>query len=186
MKTSQYTFAEYSPAWPSEFEQESQRLRTLLGAELIDVHHIGSTSVPGLPAKPIIDVLPIVHDIERIDERTRRLEAAGYRAWGEYGLRGRRYFTKDHHTLRTHNLHFYEQGHSDIERHLAFCAYLGQHKEARDEYAALKRNVYATHPADIAAYNNGKDAWIKRTERLAIDWFRRRGVPPPMERDTAR
>ena len=65
VKPSQYTFVDYSPEWPREFEQEAHRLRTLLEAELTAVHHIGSTSVPGLPAKPIIDVLPVVRDIER-------------------------------------------------------------------------------------------------------------------------
>src|SRR5262245_48196142 len=92
---SQYTFDDYSPTWPDEFNQEAERLKTLLGDRLTAVHHIGSTSVPGLAAKPIIDLLPLVRSIESIDSLTPRLEQAGYQAWGEYGLVGRRYFTKD-------------------------------------------------------------------------------------------
>jgi len=169
---SRYRFADYSPEWPSEFEREAARLGLLLGGELIRVHHIGSTAVQGLPAKPIIDLLPVVRDIERIDDYTPKFEIAGYKKWGEYGLPGRRYFTKDQATYRTHNVHIFQQGNPEIERHLAFCAYLSNHKNVRDEYAALKREVYARHPADIAAYHDGKNTWIKRIERLALDWYR--------------
>jgi GrpB-like predicted nucleotidyltransferase (UPF0157 family) len=82
---SRYRFAEYSSEWPREIEREAKRWRELLGAELIEVHHIGSTSVPGLAAKPIIDVLPLVREIGRVDaiERGlggRRLQGLG-RVW---------------------------------------------------------------------------------------------------------
>jgi GrpB-like predicted nucleotidyltransferase (UPF0157 family) len=102
---SRYSFAEYSPDWPLEFQREAERLKPLLGESLIAVHHIGSTSVPGLAAKPIIDLLPVVHDIAAVDNRSRAMEEAGYQAWGEYGLPGRRFFTKDCGEFRTHNIH---------------------------------------------------------------------------------
>jgi GrpB-like predicted nucleotidyltransferase (UPF0157 family) len=167
-----YTFTEYSPEWKLEFEREAKRLQFLLEEELIDIHHIGSTSVPGLAAKPIIDLLPIVKNIERIDEHTARLQNAGYKPWGEYGLPGRRLFTKDCDGYRTHNIHIYQANNPDIERHLAFCAFLRSHEQMRQAYAALKREVYARHPADIAAYNDGKDAWIKQIEPVAVEWYR--------------
>jgi GrpB-like predicted nucleotidyltransferase (UPF0157 family) len=169
-----YTFTDYSPDWPAAFEQEAERLRTLLGEKLVAVHHIGSTSVPGLAAKPIIDLLPLVGAIAAVDERTPLFREAGYRDWGEYGLPGRRYFTRDRHGVRTHNLHVYQSGDPAVERHLAFCAYLRRHEPVRREYEALKRAVYARHPADIPAYNDGKDAWIKRIEPLALQWYRLR------------
>ena len=169
---SQYTFTEYSPAWPEAFHQEAERLKSLLGDELISVHHIGSTSVPGLAAKPIIDLLPLVRTIETLDDLTPMLEHAGYQAWGEYGLVGRRYFTKDRGAYRTHNIHIYQVDNPDIDRHLAFCAYLRNHAQLCDEYAALKREVYARHPSDIAAYNDGKNAWIKAVEAVALEWYR--------------
>jgi GrpB-like predicted nucleotidyltransferase (UPF0157 family) len=172
---SQYTFTDYSPEWPSEFKQEAERLQALLGDELVTVHHIGSTSVPGLAAKPIIDLLPLVRNIAHIDDRTSMLQEAGYQAWGEYGLAGRRYFTKDRGVFRTHNVHIYQADHPEVERHLAFCAYLRSHEQARTEYEALKREVYARHPADNAAYNDGKNVWIKQLEPLAIEWYRQQG-----------
>lgn len=175
MTPSKYTFAEYSPDWPAAFAREAERLRALLGDELVIAHHVGSTSVPGLAAKPIIDLLPLVRDIGRIDDLAPRLVEAGYRAWGEYGLPGRRYFTRDDGEVRTHNVHIYQSGNPDTDRHLAFCAYLRGHEEARREYEALKREVYARHPADIGAYNDGKDAWIKRIEPIALAWYREQG-----------
>lgn len=167
-----YTFSDYSPAWPRAFAEEADRWRALLGDEMVAIHHIGSTSVPGLAAKPIIDLLPLVRAIERLDTLTPSLTAAGYVAWGEYGLPGRRLFTKDQGALRTHNVHVYQTENPEVERHLAFCAYLREHADVRTEYAALKRAVYAQHPADIAAYNFGKDAWIKRVEQEALSWYR--------------
>ena len=169
---SQYTFTDYSPAWPVAFNREAERLKSLLGDELITVHHIGSTSVPGLAAKPIIDLLPLVRSIEALDRLTPMLEHAGYQAWGEYGLPGRRYFTKDRDSYRTHNIHIYQADNLDVERHLAFCAYLRSYAPVRDEYAALKRDLYAQHPADISAYNDGKNEWIKAVEAVALEWYR--------------
>lgn len=167
-----YTFTDYSIDWPLEFSREVTRLKALLDDELVTVHHIGSTSVPALASKPIIDLLPLVRDIARIDQRTNVLEQAGYKAWGEYGLARRRYFTKDRGDYRTHNIHMYQVDDPSIERHLAFCAYLRSHEQTRVEYEALKRRVYARHPADVEAYNDGKDAWIKELEPLAIAWYR--------------
>jgi GrpB-like predicted nucleotidyltransferase (UPF0157 family)/ribosomal protein S18 acetylase RimI-like enzyme len=170
---SRYTFATYSSAWPAEFAREAARLRQLVGERLVAVHHVGSTSVPGLAAKPVIDLLPLVHDIAELERRTSVLQDAGYRAWGEFGLPGRRYFTKDRDGERTHNLHFYSAADPAVERHLAFCRYLREHAAARDEYEALKRLAHAAHPSDVLAYNGAKTAWIRRIEPIAVDWFRR-------------
>lgn len=74
--------------------------------------------------------------------------------------------------MRTHNIHIDEAENPEVERHIAFAAYLRAHDSIRDEYAALKRYVYERHPADITAYNDGKDAWIKRVQVEAVGWFR--------------
>jgi len=169
---SKYSFTDYNPEWPKEFELEAARLRALLGSEVVAIYHIGSTSVPGLAAKSVIDLLPAVREITRIDDLAPVFEQAGYHAWGEYGIPGRRYFTKDRGKVRTHNVHIFQEGDPGIERHLAFSEYLKSHVEVREEYAALKREVFARHPSDMSAYNDGKDAWIKRTEKLALEWYR--------------
>lgn len=169
-----YTFTTYSPEWPLAFQQEAKQLTGLLGDLLVTVHHIGSTSVPGLAAKPIIDLLPVVRDIAQVDEYTAVLEQANYKPWGEYGIPGRRFFTKDRAGYRTHNIHMFQVGDPAIERHLAFCAYLRNHPDVRDEYEALKQENYARYPADIAGYNESKSAWIKRIEQVALAWYRQR------------
>jgi hypothetical protein len=115
-----------------------------LGDELVVVHHIGSTSVPGLAAKPIIDLLPEARSLVLIDELTPAFERAGYVAKGENGLQGRRYFTRDREGYRTHNVHIYQAGDPDIERHLAFRDYLRSHAQVRDEYGGNARSSPVT------------------------------------------
>lgn len=169
-----YTFSEYSPDWPREFEREASRLRGYFGDEIIEIHHVGSTSVPGLAAKAIIDLLPVVKEIEAADKLTPLLEKEGYRAWGEYGLAGRRYFSKDRNGYRTHNIHIYGEGNPDILRHVAFCAYLRAHEKERREYEALKRTLFTRYPADIDRYTDGKTKFITHLETVAIDWYKQK------------
>jgi GrpB-like predicted nucleotidyltransferase (UPF0157 family) len=92
---SRYAFSEYSVHWSAAFEREAACLCQLLGAEEVEVHQIGSTSVPGLAAKPIIDLLPFGHGLEVVDGINERFEEAGDKVWGEYWIPGRRFFTKD-------------------------------------------------------------------------------------------
>jgi GrpB-like predicted nucleotidyltransferase (UPF0157 family) len=144
----------------------------LLSSEQVSIHHIGSTAVSGLAAKPIIDLLPVVRSIERIDTLAAVLEAAGYRAWGGYGLPGRRYFTRDDENgVRTHNVHVYGEHNPEIVRHLAFRDYLRAHSAVCREYEEMKRQAYALHPADIQRYSDAKNDWIKRVECEALVRF---------------
>ena len=167
-----YELVAYSPDWPAAFEREAAALRALLGEELVQVHHIGSTSVPGLAAKPVIDMLPVVRDVRFLDDHAAVLVRAGCTAWGEYGLPGRRYFTRERDGRRTHHLHCYGAGDPEIERHLAFAEYLRAHPEARAQYEAIKREGFARFPDDIDGYCAFKDAWIKAAERWALAWRR--------------
>lgn len=173
--TSRYTFQEYSSDWPERFEREAGRIRRLLAEEIVAVHHIGSTAVSGLAAKPIIDVLPVVRDIERVDRYIGALRAAEYHPWGAYGLPGRRYFTRDRNGIRKANVHIFQEGNPEITRHVAFRDYLRAHSPVRDTYAQVKQSHYARHPADVGAYNDAKDAWVKRVEQQALEWCAGRG-----------
>src|SRR5512133_3544140 len=170
--TSLYTFSEYSSDWPQEFEREAARLRGYFHSVIITIHHIGSTSIPGLAAKPIIDLLPVVSSIQTVDDLTPILEKEGYRAWGEYGLPGRRFFTRDRNGYRTHNIHVYPEDHPDIERHVAFSTFLRHHAVERKEYEAVKRAAFAKYPTDINGYMDEKNDWIQNLEPIAIEWFR--------------
>ncbi|WP_054332324.1 GrpB family protein [Merdimmobilis hominis] len=164
------TVAPYNPQWPQLFEEEAKSLRALLGENLVALFHIGSTSVPGLAAKPIIDILPVVQDIDALDALTPQFAELGYEAMGEFGLPGRRYFRKGGEN-RTHQIHAFQYDNlGEIGRHLAFRDYLRAHPGARDSYAALKIQLASQFPADIDGYCDGKDAFVKEMERSALLW----------------
>ncbi|WP_312117471.1 GrpB family protein [Brevibacillus reuszeri] len=164
------TVTPYNEAWVHQFSQEAKILRGLFGDELLEIHHIGSTAVPGLKAKPIIDMLPVVKDIERIDSYHEAMRQLGYVPRGEFGLEGRRYFPKGGDN-RTHHVHIYQTGHPAIDRHLAFRDYLRSHPEVAKAYGTLKEGLALRYPHDPAAYVNGKEAWVLTTEKVALEWF---------------
>ena len=164
----------HDPAWKGKFEVEAAALRSALGDEALAVHHIGSTSVPGLRAKPTIDVLIEVREIGKLDGLEAQMAERGYEAWGEYGIPGRRFFTRDRGPERLCNVHAFEAGSPGVERHLAFRDHLIQHPETARAYGDLKRNLAERFPADMEAYMEGKDAFIKEAEGKALSRTRSR------------
>lgn len=165
----------YQPAWPAAFESEASRVAQALGDAGGALHHIGSTSVPGLAAKPIIDMLLEVSDLAALDRRSDALVAQGWEAKGEFGLPGRRYFRKtDAQGRRTHHLHAFEAGSAEARRHLAFRDYLIAHPDVASAYGTLKRALAAAHPEDMSAYMDGKDPFIKDHEARALRWVSQR------------
>ena len=165
----------YDPSWPSRYRREAALLREALGDCLVEIHHIGSTSVPGLWAKPIIDILPVVTAVEEADRRRAALEALGYEYLGEFGIPGRRYLRKGG-ERRTHQVHLFgRESQDEIRRHLAVPAYLRCHPDAARDYAQLKRRLARRFPRDIDGYCDGKDAFVKALERAALDWWETAG-----------
>jgi GrpB-like predicted nucleotidyltransferase (UPF0157 family) len=111
----------YAPAWKGAFEAEANALRSVLGDEALAIHHIGSTSVPDLRAKPTIDLLLVeAREIEILDDLEAKMAEKDYEAWGEYDIPGRRFFTRDYGPDRLCNAHVFEAGILEIARHLAF------------------------------------------------------------------
>lgn len=163
---------EYDPMWKEKYETEAARLREILKDILISIDHIGSTSVEGLTAKPIIDILPVVTDIERVDDYNAEFEALGYECMGEYGIPGRRYFRKGGEEHRAFHIHIFGQDSiHDIRRHLAVRDYLRSHKEVADAYGDLKKKLALQFPNDIDGYCDGKDAFVKNLEKKALAWY---------------
>jgi GrpB-like predicted nucleotidyltransferase (UPF0157 family) len=160
----------YRPEWPALFEAEARLLATAFGSNLIAIHHIGSTSVPGLSAKPIIDFMPVVHSLERIDDAEAALVALGYTPPGENGIPGRRYFTKGSEENRTHHVHAYEPDHYEVTTHLNFRDYLRAHPETAEAYGRLKTELAQQFPRDIDGYSASKDAFIKGIIQKAAVW----------------
>ncbi|SDX05222.1 GrpB domain, predicted nucleotidyltransferase, UPF0157 family [Marininema mesophilum] len=162
---------DYDPQWKEGFQEEREQLREAFGPEWVEGHHIGSTSVPGLAAKPILDFLIEVREIERVDSLAGNLKAIGYQGWGEYGIPGRRYFNKGE-DERTHHVHVFAQGHPDVHRHLVFRDYLIQHPEVARIYGELKKESAQRFPTDIKSYMDSKDGFIKEIEAKALEWGR--------------
>jgi len=157
--------------WPSAFASEAARIREALGDLDHEIHHIGSTSIKGVFAKPIIDMLLLVEDLHELDARSQRLERAGYEAKGEYGIPQRRYFRlHSPQGARTHHLHSFIRASEGAVRHLAFRDYMNQHPKAARAYSNLKRELAAKYPNDSNSYIAGKDAFVKQHELLALAW----------------
>lgn len=165
---------EYQDTWTKQFESEADNLRVVFDQEVVAIHHIGSTSVPGLRAKPIIDILLVVRDLTKVDRYNESMVALGYTPRGENGIPGRRYFCKGA-MHRTHHVHTFGQGSQlDIERNLAFRDYLRSHPEALRQYADLKARLASQFPHDTHAYQDGKAAFCAELERVALLWYRNR------------
>jgi GrpB-like predicted nucleotidyltransferase (UPF0157 family) len=163
----------HDPKWTAAFEEERARLDALLGKDLVAVHHIGSTAIPGIPAKPIIDVLVVVRAIESVDEKTPAMVGAGYRSFGEFGIPGRRYFVRGFDPARTHHVHVYGEGTVRIADHLEFRDYMIAHPERAAAYGRLKVGLARRFPHNIEGYMRGKDEFIRETIDLAARWARR-------------
>ncbi|HMJ64085.1 MAG TPA: GrpB family protein [Candidatus Binatia bacterium] len=169
----------YDRLWVEEFRREAALISGILGAELLSIHHIGSTAIPGISAKPVIDVMPVVSDIQRVDAFSAAMERIGYCAKGEYGIAGRRFFVKGDDASRTHHVHTYEPDNPEVRRHLEFRNYLRAHPEDAQEYSRLKIQLAERFRDDIDGYMAGKDASIKSILLRAQSCARKQSASVP-------
>jgi GrpB-like predicted nucleotidyltransferase (UPF0157 family) len=162
----------HDPSWAALANAEGDRLCQTLGGILITVHHIGSTAIPDIHAKPILDLMPVVVSIEQLEDYQEVIASIGYDWRGEFGLPGRRYCTRNDPATgrRLVNAHCYQQGSSEIDRHLAFRDYLRDHPDLARAYEQEKQRCRALHADDIATYTDCKDDWIRRVEAEALLW----------------
>lgn len=163
--------SEYDPAWPLKYETEKEKIEAILEHNCIALYHIGSTSVPGLAAKPIIDIMAAVRSLEQADAAAEKFSRIGYEYLGEFGIPGRRYLRKGG-DERTHQIHIFQaDDRKNIERHLAFRDYLRTHEEERREYAALKKELARRFPYDIDGYCDGKEEFVRAMEKQALSQY---------------
>ena len=161
----------HDPLWRDAFEAEAKLVAAALGDNVAAVHHVGSTAIPDIYAKPVIDLLVEVLDIAGVDARSPAMESLGYEVMGEYGIPGRRYFRKDDREgVRTHHIHAFESGSAEVERHLAFRDYMTAHPLDAQRYSELKRKLAEENPQSMDGYMDGKDAFIKEMDRRAARW----------------
>lgn len=160
---------EFSEKWAEMFLSEAQFLKSIFGDEIIKFEHFGSTSVPGMKAKPVIDMMCIVKDIEKVDTFNEIMANLGYDIAGEWGISGRRLFRKGGDN-RTHHIHFYQFDNPQIERHLIFRDYLRSHPEEVARYSKFKEEL-AYRFENTSEYSPAKKTFVKEMEEQALLWF---------------
>lgn len=165
-----HLLCEPDPKWRDLAAVEAQLWTTLIGPALIACHHIGSTSVPDLAAKPVIDLLPVITSAAAFLPQSAALTTAGYEAMGAFGLQGRLYFRKNAPDgTRMIQAHVYVQGDPSITRHIAFRDLLRADVNVRQSYDAMKRRADTDSKGDIHRYMDIKDPWITKYERIALE-----------------
>ncbi|MFZ7942952.1 GrpB family protein [Neobacillus sp. 19] len=160
---------DFSEDWHRMFQEEAQFLKTIFGDMVIRFEHFGSTSVQGMKAKPVIDMMCIVKDINKVDEFNPRMESLGYDVAGEWGIAGRRLFRKGGEN-RTHHIHFYQFNNPQIERHVVFRDYLRAHPEEVARYSHFKEEL-ANRFENTSDYSPAKKYFVKEMEQCALNWF---------------
>ena len=156
-------------AWAERYQEERARLAAALGPRVLDIQHVGSTAIPGLLAKPILDLAIAVTSFEAAAACIAPLEALGYLYRGENGIPRRHYFVlraPDGETTLVH-VHMLEIGSAEWEKHLLFRDYLRAHPEDARAYTALKQGLVEQFRDDRLAYTEGKAAFIARILALA-------------------
>ncbi|HEY9722150.1 MAG TPA: GrpB family protein [Oscillatoriaceae cyanobacterium] len=159
----------YNPAWPALFEAERARIAAALGDRLAALEHVGSTSVPGLAAKPIIDILAGVVRLEQAGACIEPIVALGYtyRPDLETVMPERRFFCRETDGVRSHNLHLVAIDSEFWERHLLFRDYLRARPRVAAHYETLKRVLRDRFVDDMGAYTDNKTPFIRQVEELA-------------------
>jgi len=156
----------YTVEWKRLFEEEKNRLQAVIGEYVLDIQHVGSTSIPGMAAKPIIDIGIAVRNFKEAAVCIEPIEQLGYEYRGENGIPRRHFFVKrDPRT--THHVHVNEVDGRDWENQVFFRDYLIQHPGMAQEYAELKLELAQQFPLDRLAYLDGKAEFIERVLRLA-------------------
>jgi GrpB-like predicted nucleotidyltransferase (UPF0157 family) len=168
--TNTIVVVDYDPTWPVRFEQEKAQILAVAGEYIEDIQHVGSTSVPGLAAKPIIDILVAIRDLALVEKTVEPLQSLGYGYFGEFGIPERHFFPKpppSGWSHRTHHIHMVLKNSNQWENQLRFRDYLRTHADARQEYAALKRTLALEFADNREGYTDAKQDFVFATLRKA-------------------
>jgi GrpB-like predicted nucleotidyltransferase (UPF0157 family) len=162
----------YDPRWPGEFAAEARRLRAALGELALRIDHNGSTAVPGLDAKPVIDIQISVAGLKPLSAYGERLESAGYVHVPHADDEFCPFFHRPAEWPHSHHVHLVIQGGPEEQRTLAFRDYLRDHPGTAREYEQLKRHLAVQHVGDDArsreAYSTGKSDFVERIVAMAL------------------
>lgn len=154
------------------FEQEKQALQNMFGNRIFSIEHVGSTAVPGLPAKPIIDINAEITSLTDVQDFIEKLPELGYqylpkRSYPIPEYAYRQFFIKGPESNRTHHLKLIERGSVELENSILFRDYLRTHADTREQYASLKRQLAEKYADDRDSYTESKSAFIQNIIRQA-------------------
>ncbi len=155
----------YDESWPQLFEQERRLLQAALGDRILAIEHVGSTAIPGIMAKPVLDIATAVEQFEAAFECVPIVEGLGYDYRGEYGIARRHYFIRG--VPRTHQVHMVERGSETWRDFIVFRDRLRRDAELAKTYAELKMALAARYPEDRQAYTEAKAEFIREVNRRA-------------------
>ena len=162
MRTTHVTVLPYDSSWGTAFEEIKKEIESAIGDLVIGIEHVGSTSVEGLSAKPIIDLDVVIKDYSVFDAIVSRLETIGYIHEGDLGIKDReafKYLDKPH--LQKHHLYVCPQYSKELLRHVTFRDYLRSNREAVQKYSAVKEAAAKLFPDDIGKYMEYKSCCIE-------------------------
>lgn len=160
---------EYNPEWSKMFAKEKQVLSAIL-PNPVRIEHIGSTSIEGLGAKPVIDIMIGLNDFSTVDTLIPHIKSVAYNYVSEFEsqMPYRRFFTKDSNGVRTHHIHMVEANTEFWHRHLAFRDYLRAHVVDKDAYYKLKKELFLLEWRDTSEYAQAKTFFIRNIEQKAL------------------
>ena len=159
--------SKYNPQWKALFEEESNRLLAIASDYFKAVQHIGSTAIPGIVSKPIIDILAAIDSLSNISRIIEPLKKIDYIHRGEQGIPGRHPFVKGGEEFRTHHLHVVEKNHQEWKKHILFRDYLRANSEEADKYSRLKQVLLKTFKFEREKYTTGKSEFIEKIIKKA-------------------
>lgn len=161
LKRNTVKLEKHNPDWQKEFLKEKEILLAILGNEVLGIHHIGSTAIPGIHAKPIIDIAVEINDFEVLDSLSNKLKENGIIYRPMHDETGKRLYIKGGEDFRTHHIHFYEKGNQKLKDDLFFRDYLTDHPETAQKYDKLKVDLSDCFADDRKNYTKSKEKFIE-------------------------
>jgi GrpB-like predicted nucleotidyltransferase (UPF0157 family) len=161
LKRGNVKLVQYDKQWKKLFEKESALISSRIKDYIVDIQHIGSTAIPGIAAKPIIDIAVAIDDLSNIKQVVNLLEKGEYEYRGEQGIPDRHLFVRGDEECRTHHLHVMVNTSNEWKKHILFRDYLRQHPTEVKQYSDLKKRLAAEFEFDRGKYTDGKEEFIK-------------------------
>jgi GrpB-like predicted nucleotidyltransferase (UPF0157 family) len=167
-----YSIKPYSKNWPRRFRAQEKLLKKILGKNIVEIHHVGSTAIPGMDAKPVVDVLIVAKNLKAIDKTEGKFKALGYGLLANYVTPNSRLLYKFRGKEKLYNIHLLPQSNPESKRLLHVKNYLIANPRVARQYAQLKKKLYKK-TKDYASYRKGKDRFCRALSDTASRWAKK-------------